>query len=72
MTPAVLTVFGTCLFRLVWIYTVCRIFTDFRILMIVYPISWAVTVVPLLYLYVRLMKRIKRRFEERAFEAEAA
>ena len=41
-------------------------------LMIVYPISWAVTVVPLLYLYVRLMKRIKRRFEERALEAEAA
>ena len=25
-----------------------------------------------IYLYVRLMKRIKRRFEERALEAEAA
>ena len=42
-TPAVLTIFGTCLLRLVWAYTICRAFPRFEILMIVYPISWIVT-----------------------------
>ena len=61
MTPAVLTVFGTCLFRLVWIYTVCRIFTDFRILMIVYPISWLITGASVLAAYYIIRKKVFSR-----------
>lgn len=43
MTPAVLTVFGTCVLRLLWAYTVCRIWPRFEVLMLVYPISWIIT-----------------------------
>ncbi len=43
LTPALITVFGTCLFRLFWAFSICRIFHDFRVLMAVYPISWVLT-----------------------------
>ena len=43
LTPALLTVFGTCLFRLAWIATVCRLVPTFEMLMNVYPISWVIT-----------------------------
>ena len=43
MTPAVLTIFGTCIFRLFWAYTVCRAYPSFDVLLSVYPISWCIT-----------------------------
>lgn len=43
MTPAVMTVFGTCVLRLIWAFTVCRICPDFTVLMMIYPISWIIT-----------------------------
>lgn len=41
--PTVLTVFGTCLLRLLWIYLVCPLYPSFGALLIVYPVSWIVT-----------------------------
>ena len=43
MTPAVLTVFGTCLLRIVWVYGVSPIWRGYDILMMVYPASWILT-----------------------------
>lgn len=43
LAPAVLTVLGTCVLRLIWVFTVCRIWPDYRVLMLVYPITWALT-----------------------------
>lgn len=43
MTPTILTVFGTCVLRLVWVYTVNAHYHSFDILMWIYPISWAIT-----------------------------
>lgn len=43
MTPTVLTIFGTCVLRLVWIYTVCASGDNFVLLMLIYPITWVVT-----------------------------
>lgn len=43
MTPTMFTIFGTCLFRLLWIYTVCPVYNSFEVLMYVYPISWVIT-----------------------------
>lgn len=57
MLPAVLTIFGTCVFRLLWIYTVCRRFHGFAILMRVYPISWVITGTAVLISYFVLRKR---------------
>lgn len=58
MTPAVLTVFGTCVFRLVWIHTVCRISPGFETLMNVYPVSWGITGIAVLTAYFLIRKKV--------------
>ncbi|SET30251.1 putative efflux protein, MATE family [[Clostridium] polysaccharolyticum] len=61
MLPAVLTVFGTCIFRLWWIWYICRKFTGFVTLLIVYPISWAITGVIVLAAYYLVRSRNFKR-----------
>ena len=43
MTPAVITVLGTCVFRLVWVNTIYAAHRSYLMLMIVYPVSWVIT-----------------------------
>jgi len=43
MTPAVLTIFGTCLLRIVWVYAVSPLWQGYDVLMMVYPVSWILT-----------------------------
>jgi len=58
MTPAVFTVLGSCVFRLVWVYTVFRKFNSFEMLMDVYPISWIITGIAVLIAYFYLSKKL--------------
>lgn len=51
MTPTILTIFGTCLLRLVWIYTVSADGGNFPLLMSVYPVSWVITGIAVLTAY---------------------
>ncbi len=57
LLPAILTVFGTCVFRLFWAYTICRIYHEFDVLMAVYPISWAITGCAVLIAYFIVRRR---------------
>lgn len=41
--PMVITVFGTCVVRLVWVFTVAAHYHDFTVLLDIYPISWVLT-----------------------------
>ena len=43
MTPAALTVFGSCVLRLIWISTAIRIWHNYTLLIWIYPISWVLT-----------------------------
>ena len=43
MTPAVLTILGTCVLRLVWIYCVTPWWPGFEHLILAYPASWILT-----------------------------
>lgn len=43
MQPALLTIFGTCVLRLCWIFLVLPIWPGFQHLMLCYPISWIIT-----------------------------
>lgn len=43
MTPMLLTIFGTCVLRLLWVFTVAPRFNDFAVLLSIYPITWAIT-----------------------------
>ena len=45
LVPAILTVFGVCVVRLVWIYTVFPAHRTFTTIMLVYPLSLATTAV---------------------------
>lgn len=57
MTPTILTIFGTCVLRIVWLHTVCAGTTTFRTVMIVYPISWTITGVAVLGAYFIVSRR---------------
>ena len=57
--PAVETIIGTCLFRIVWIFTVFKYFGTLQSLYIVFPITWVVTSFIVVISYITL-KRYKR------------
>lgn len=42
--PAVMTVIGTCAFRIIWICTVFRLHTKLEVLYSAFPISWVITI----------------------------
>ena len=60
MLPAILTVFGTCVLRLLWIYLVCPLLPGFDALMVIYPISWIVTGTAVLVAYYVVQKKLFR------------
>lgn len=41
--PAVISVFGTCVLRIAWIFTMFQNSGSFEMLMDIYPITWALT-----------------------------
>lgn len=43
VTPMLLTIFGTCVLRLGWVYVFARIDNSFTTLLTIYPITWTVT-----------------------------
>ncbi len=57
LVPAVLTIFGTCILRIVYINTVVPVHHDFRVLMGVYPLSWIVTGFMVILAYVMVWRR---------------
>ena len=42
-TPLVVSTLGTCVFRIVWIFTVFRLYRSLEILYLSYPVSWILT-----------------------------
>lgn len=57
LTPAILTVFGTCLLRIVWVYGVSPVWPGYDILMMVYPVSWILTGTLVLTAYWRVIRK---------------
>ena len=51
--PAIVTILGTCLLRIVWIFTVFQHFHRLSTLFIVFPISWVVTTIAMWICYLR-------------------
>lgn len=60
LTPAVLTVFGTCLLRILWVKTVSADASDFGLLMEVYPVTWVVTGIAVLTAYFIVAHKVMR------------
>ena len=70
LVPAVLTLFGVCGVRIIWINTVFPLHHTFRSIMLVYPISLATTAV--LIFIALLIYRPSRRFAARSGEQTQA
>jgi len=60
MLPTILTVFGTCVLRLAWIYLICPLLPGFDALMAIYPISWIVTGTAVWVAYYVIQKKVFR------------
>ncbi|MBD5421468.1 MAG: MATE family efflux transporter [Bacteroides sp.] len=58
MTPMVMTVFGTCVLRLIWIHTVCADSNNFGLLLSIYPITWVITGTGVLTAYFIITRRL--------------
>lgn len=59
LEPAVFTILGTVVFRVVWLLTVFRLVPTFEALMYVYIASWIFTGAALFIVYIRYMKKIR-------------
>ena len=57
MTPTVLTIFGTCLLRLVWIFAVVPLSRSYETLLSVYPISWVITGIAVYTAYILIRRK---------------
>ncbi len=51
LLPAVITMLGTCVFRIAWIYTIFAWSASFETLMDVYPVSWIIISAAMLAAY---------------------
>ena len=53
LMPVLLTILGSCVFRVVWVYTVFAHFGTFRSLFLVYAFSWIITSVAQVWYFAR-------------------
>ena len=66
VSPMVLTIFGTCILRLAWVYTIARTHHTFEMLMMIYPITWIITGVMVVTAAIRLQRRLSRESREKS------
>lgn len=57
LEPALLVVLGTCVFRLLWIFFVMPVWPGYDHLMMIYPISWALTSIIVSFAYAHTSRR---------------
>lgn len=61
ITPMIVSLLGSCVFRVAWVYTVFALFPTLEVLYISYPISWIITsAVHFIFCFVTLKKVQKR------------
>lgn len=58
MLPAIITIVGSCGFRIVWIYTVFRKLQTFEWLMNVYPATWILTGTMMMAAYFKIRQKV--------------
>ena len=61
LSPMLISLFGACISRVVWIYTVFAARRTLFVLYLSYPMSWLLTIVMQIVLYLILKRRLERR-----------
>ena len=62
-TPTIISLTGSCVFRLIWIYTVFANVHTLEMLYIVYPLSWAITAIALFISFLILFRKLRNHME---------
>ena len=63
ITPMVVSVLGSCVLRIIWIYTVCPLFPgQISVLYLAYPVTWTVTALGHLLCCLVTYKKMKKDF----------
>jgi len=58
IAPMIVSLTGVCAFRVVWIYTIFANFRTLDVLYISYPVTWTVTFVVQLIMFLVIYKRL--------------
>ncbi len=60
ISATVITLLGACAFRIIWIFTVFKLFPTLEVLFLSYPISWIITAaVYMIFIFSTLKKRVR-------------
>ncbi len=63
LSPSLISIFGTCGIRIIWVFTVFKVYNDLSVLYLVHPITWAFTIVALSINYVIALRRTNKRLQ---------
>ncbi|MCR5218583.1 MATE family efflux transporter [Treponema sp.] len=55
--PSLIIILGSCIFRIIWIYTIFAHFMTVRSLFILFPVSWAITAFAEVLYFIRIYRR---------------
>ena len=65
IVPTAIVIMGSCIFRIVWIYTVFAYFKTIESIYLLYIFSWALTAVAEILCFVHIYRKMK---EEISYE----
>ncbi|MBE7052160.1 MAG: MATE family efflux transporter [Ruminococcaceae bacterium] len=61
IVPMLISIFGVCVVRMGWIFTVFKAFRSLETIYLVYPVSWIVTDIALIAMFVIVYKRAMKK-----------
>ena len=62
LIPTIMVVLGSCVFRIIWIFTVFAHFGTLSSLYLLYVFSWSITAVAEILYFVHIYRRYARRY----------
>ena len=66
IAPMIVSLTGVCLFRVVWIYTIFAQFRSLQVLYISYPVTWTITFLVQLIMFLVIYRKLRRKEESRS------
>ena len=64
LPPSLITIFGTCGIRIIWVYTVFKKYPSLNVLYLVHPITWVLTITALAITLRIVYKKAKLKIEK--------
>ena len=55
--PTIIVIMGSCVFRVIWVYTIFAYFHTIPSLYLLYVFSWSITAVAEIWYFLRVYKR---------------